>query len=144
MDKKSSIPDEKLCELMEIVEKRYGKVPYIIEKMKNNPKLLESKINYDEAVVDNYKHIDPKTAELISVAVVSALGCEHCIEFHIEAAKKMGISEEQIMTAVLIAGSLSNSAVLSKSTRALQKVNNMLKYDENSLDCPECNISGIK
>ncbi|MBA2862828.1 carboxymuconolactone decarboxylase family protein [Methanococcus maripaludis] len=144
MDENESFSDEKLSELMEIVKKRYGKIPYIIEKMKNNLKLLESKINYDEAVVDDYKHIDPKTAELISIAVVSALGCDHCIEFHIEAAKKMGITEEQIMTAVLIAGSLSNAAVLSKSTRAIQKVNNTLKYNENSISCPECNISGIK
>ncbi|MBP2143963.1 AhpD family alkylhydroperoxidase [Methanococcus voltae] len=117
------LTEKDMDKIEEVVKKRYGKVPYIIERMAENPKLLVSKVNYDEAVVDDYKHLDAKTVELISIAVVAALGCEHCIDFHIDAGKKMGITDEQIMTAVMVAGSLANSAVLSKATRSMQKIN---------------------
>jgi len=42
MNEKSSISDEKLCGLMEIVEKRYGKVPYIIESTMTKPLLMNT------------------------------------------------------------------------------------------------------
>ncbi|MHC1596890.1 MAG: carboxymuconolactone decarboxylase family protein, partial [Methermicoccaceae archaeon] len=63
-------------ELLEQVKDRYGEVPYIMEKMREeNPKLLASKVLYDVAMMDGFKHIDPETVELISIAVASAIRC---------------------------------------------------------------------
>jgi len=124
--------------LLEQIRKRYGEVPYILTRMRGNPKLLLSKILYDTAVLDGFNHIDARTVELISIAVASALKCRPCIDLHVRAAKRMGISDEAIMASMLIAASLSNAAVLAEATRSLARVTE----DEppQSRGCPECRI----
>ncbi|HIH69290.1 MAG TPA: carboxymuconolactone decarboxylase family protein [Methermicoccus shengliensis] len=130
--------EDEVEEMLEQIKQRYGEVPYILTRMRNNPKLLLSKILYDAAVLDGFNHIDAKTVELISIAVASALKCRACIDLHVRAAKRMGISDEAIMTSMLIAASLSNAAVLSEATRSLADATD----DEASQSggCPECRI----
>jgi len=131
--------EDEVEEMLEQIKQRYGEVPYILTRMRNNPKLLLSKILYDTAVLDGFNHIDAKTVELISIAVASVLKCRACIDLHVRAAKRMGISDEAIMTSMLIAASLSNAAVLSEATRSLADATD----DEapQSKGCPECRIS---
>jgi len=44
--------------------------------------------------------LDPKTKELIGLAVAAQIPCEYCIIFHTEAARGMGATDEQIREAV--------------------------------------------
>ncbi|MHC1570976.1 MAG: carboxymuconolactone decarboxylase family protein [Methermicoccaceae archaeon] len=126
-------------ELLEQVKDRYGEVPYIMEKMREeNPKLLASKVLYDVAMMDGFKHIDPETVELISIAVASAIRCRACIDLHVRVAKRMGIPDEAIMTSMLIAASLSNAAVLADATRSLDAAQR--EEDEKEGGCAECRI----
>ncbi len=112
-------PEEAAEELLKEVEKAYGEVPYILNFMKQSPELLVTKVLYDNAIIREFKRLDPKTIELISIGVSAALRCEHCLKLHIRVAQRLGVTREEIFDAILIAGSLSNAAVLAEGTRAM-------------------------
>ena len=112
-------PEEATEELLESVEKYYGEIPYILQFMKETPELLVPKILYDSAIIREFKRLDPKTVELISIGVSAAIRCDHCLRMHIRVAEKLGLSKEEIFDAILIAGTLSNATVLAYATRAL-------------------------
>jgi AhpD family alkylhydroperoxidase len=112
-------PDEAAEELLKEVEKAYGEVPYILNFMKQSPELLVAKILYDNEIIREFKRLDAKTIELISIGVSAALRCKHCLKLHIRVAQRLGATKEEIFDAILIAGSLSNAAVLAEGTRAL-------------------------
>ena len=112
-------PEEAAEELLKEVEKAYGEVPYILNFMKRTPELLVTKILYDNAIIREFKRLDAKTIELISIGVSAALKCPHCLKMHIRVAQRLGVTKEEIFDAILIAGSLSNAAVLAEGTRAM-------------------------
>ncbi|HDN65729.1 MAG TPA: carboxymuconolactone decarboxylase family protein [Methanosarcinales archaeon] len=112
-------PEEATEELLESVEKYYGEIPYILQFMKETPELLVPKILYDSAIIREFKRLDPKTVELISIGVSAAIRCDHCLRVHVRIAEKLGLSKEEIFDAILIAGTLSNATVLAYATRVL-------------------------
>ena len=112
-------PEEATEELLESVEKYYGEIPYILQFMKETPELLVPKILYDSAIIREFKRLDPKTVELISIGVSAAIRCDHCLRVHVRIAEKLGLSREEIFDAILIAGTLSNATVLAYATRVL-------------------------
>jgi AhpD family alkylhydroperoxidase len=130
-------PDEATEELLKEVEKAYGEVPYILDFMKQSPELLVTKVLYDNAIIREFKRLDQKTIELISIAVSAALRCDHCLKMHIRVAQRVGVTKEEIFDAILIAGSLSNSAVLAEGTRAMDSEKIKLS------DKTECKVCGI-
>ncbi|MCZ7398223.1 MAG: carboxymuconolactone decarboxylase family protein [Candidatus Methanoperedens sp.] len=130
-------PDEAAEELLKEVEKVYGEVPYILNFMKQSPELLVAKVIYENAIVREFKRLDAKTVELISIGVAAALRCEHCLKLHIRVAQRLGITKEEIFDAILIAGSLSNAAVLAEGTRAVDA------EKLNLSDKETCKVCGI-
>jgi AhpD family alkylhydroperoxidase len=128
-------PDEAAEELLKEVEKVYGEVPYILNFMRNSPELLVSKVIYENAIVREFKRLDAKTIELISIGVAASLRCEHCLKLHIRVAQRLGVTKEEIFDAILIAGSLSNAAVLAEGTRAMDTEKLELK--------DKCEVCGI-
>ena len=64
-------------------------------------------------------HLDPKTRELIAVAVSITLRCDGCITVHTAAAKKLGASKEEIAEALGVGISVNAGAALVYSTRTL-------------------------
>jgi len=128
-------PEEAAEELLKEVEKAYGEVPYILNFMKQTPELLVAKVLYENAIVREFKRLDAKTIELISIGVSAALRCEHCLKLHIRVAQRLGATKEEIFDAILIAGSLSNAAVLAEGTRAMDSEKIGLK--------DECGVCGM-
>jgi AhpD family alkylhydroperoxidase len=112
-------PEEAADELLKEVEKVYGEIPYILNFMKKSPEMLVAKILYDNEIIRKFKRLDAKTIELISIGVSAALKCEHCLKLHIRIAQRLGATKEEIFDAILIAGTLSNAAVLAEGTRAM-------------------------
>ncbi|MFH0904389.1 MAG: carboxymuconolactone decarboxylase family protein [Methanobacteriota archaeon] len=112
-------PEDAAEELLKEVEKAYGEVPYILNFMKQKPELLVTKILYDNSIIREFKRLDAKTIELISIGVSATLKCPHCLKMHIRVAKRIGVTKEEIFDAILIAGTLSNAAVLAEGTRAM-------------------------
>lgn len=50
--------------------------------------------------------LDPKTQELIGLAVAAQIPCEYCVYAHLKGARQAGASEEELREAVLIAGAV--------------------------------------
>lgn len=64
-------------------------------------------------------HLDPKTRELISLAVAISLRCDGCITVHSAEARKHGASREEIAEALGVAISVNAGAALVYSARTL-------------------------
>ncbi len=112
-------PEDAAEELLKEVEKAYGEIPYILNYMRQKPELLVTKILYDNSITREFKRLDAKTIELISIGVSAALKCPHCLKMHIRVAQRLGVTKDEIFDAILIAGTLSNAAVLAEGTRAM-------------------------
>ncbi len=130
-------PEDAAEELLKEVEKAYGEVPYILNFMKQSPELLVAKILYDNSITREFKRLDAKTIELISIGVSAALKCPHCLKLHIRVAQRLGVTKEDIFDAILIAGSLSNAAVLAEGTRAIDA-------EKQNEECGVCGIPAEK
>lgn len=132
-------PEDAVDEFLGDVKERYGEIPYIMNFMKDMPELLIPKVLYDNSIMREFKRMDPKTVELISIGVSSALRCDHCLKMHIRIANRLGITKEEIFDAILIGGTLSNASVLAEGTRALDSE---LSCEENTGEiCDVCNLS---
>jgi AhpD family alkylhydroperoxidase len=62
-------------------------------------------------------HLDAKTRELIALAVAVSLRCDGCIAVHTEAARRLGVTQEEIAEALGVAISVNAGAALVYSTR---------------------------
>lgn len=98
------------------IEEEFGTSPLIYQKLEDNPQALIAHLLYKNAVT-SAGALPPKTVELISLAVGAALRCDHCTMYHMQVAKKMGVTNEEILEAVLVAGLLANSSVLANAYR---------------------------
>ncbi|MDP5799754.1 carboxymuconolactone decarboxylase family protein [Pseudomonas aeruginosa] len=68
---------------------------------------------------DKTNHLDAKTRELISLAVAVTTRCDGCIAFHVEAAKKAGVTVEEVGEALGVAINLNAGVALVYSTHVL-------------------------
>jgi len=66
--------------------------------------------------------LDPKTAELIAIAVAVTLRCDGCIAVHTNAALKHGATREDIADALGVAVALNAGAAMVYSARTLDAV----------------------
>ena len=53
------------------------------------------------------KILDPKTKELIAIAVSAANGCEYCVAAHSASARQAGVTDEEITAAIEVAAMMS-------------------------------------
>jgi AhpD family alkylhydroperoxidase len=63
--------------------------------------------------------LDPKTRELIALAVAVSLRCDGCITVHAAEAKKLGVTKEELAEALGVATSINAGAALVFSTRTI-------------------------
>lgn len=69
--------------------------------------------------------LDPKTRELIALAVAVTTRCDGCISVHIEAAKKHGATREEILEALGVAVGINTGTALIFSARAMDAFDNI-------------------
>ena len=55
-------------------------------------------------LADEDAALDPKTRELIALAVAAQIPCDYCVEAHGGNARDLGASEEELREAVAVAG----------------------------------------
>ena len=101
---------------VEAIRKDYGRAPLIFERMAEKPEILISHLMYKNSVLKSGS-LEPKVVELISLAVSAALRCNHCTDYHVQAALRKGASPEQILEAIMVAGLTSQSTVLADAYR---------------------------
>ncbi|GAB4311385.1 MAG: hypothetical protein Kow0059_01400 [Candidatus Sumerlaeia bacterium] len=57
-------------------------------------------------------HLDPKTKELIMIAVMHAKGCPWCIDTHVRKARRLGATAEEIAEAAATAALIMSGSTL--------------------------------
>ena len=110
MYKKSG--DDKAVKIQENWEKKVGFVPEVFQAMGHNGEFLEKILQLAEV---SGKGLDPKTKELIIIAVSAANGCDYCLSAHRAAAKGQGVTDEEITAALEVAASISAFNTFNKS-----------------------------
>lgn len=123
-------PEKSAEDMINGIEEAYGEIPYIFHFMKDHPELLITKILHSNAILRS-SSLDPKIVELISVAVSAAMRCNHCLKLHIRVASNLGVSDDEIAAAIMLAGNLVNASVLATATRNL---------DEEAGICRSCQM----
>ena len=96
--------DNKAREIQNAVEKKFGKLPEVFQAMGRNGDFLEAVLQVSEAAGNN---LDPKTKELIIIAVSAVNGCTYCLDAHRSAALMQGVTDEEISGAIEVASAIS-------------------------------------
>ena len=66
--------------------------------------------------------LDARTKQLIAVAVAHVTQCPWCIESHVKAARREGVSGPQIMEAIWVAAEMRAGAAFAHSIKALDLI----------------------
>ena len=76
--------------------------------------ILKSSATYFKAQMGLYKEgvISEKQAHLVAIGTSAAVKCQYCIPYHIAELKRLGASEDEIKTAVLIAADIMKMSTL--------------------------------
>ena len=104
--------DEKAQTIQNAIEKKFGRIPEVFQAMGRNGDFLEAVLNAADAAG---KGLDPKTKELIIIAVSAANGCVYCLDAHRSAALQLGVTDEEITAALEVAASISLFNTFNKS-----------------------------
>ena len=84
-----------------------------------------SRLSHDLDSKPENPTLDPKTRELIALAVAVTTRCDGCISVHIEAAKKHGATREEILEALSVAVGINTGTALIFSARAMDAFDNI-------------------
>ncbi|WP_027185482.1 carboxymuconolactone decarboxylase family protein [Desulfovibrio inopinatus] len=91
---------------------------------KGNPKLMQGLGTLDEAAQAKGA-LDPKTRELIALAVASTTRCDTCIAVHVSKAVEFGATRDELMEALSMAVALNAGAAFVYSSHALEAFDQM-------------------
>lgn len=100
------------------IKKRIGSIAKI------NPDVVKGYAAISNAKTAN-PILDPKTRELIALAVAITNRCDGCIVVHVEAAKKHGATQEEVMEALGIAVAVNAGTALIFSARTMEAYENI-------------------
>ena len=107
-------------ELLDNIRERYGEEPLVARVLRARPELYVPMALKSSAVIRD-SPLGPKVAELLAVSAAAAMLCEPCLLIHIKQALRAGASEDEVLSATLIAGSIAESSVQAYAFRALGK-----------------------
>lgn len=96
--------DAKAVQIQEGIAKKFGFLPEVFQVMGRNGDFLNAMLDLNEAAG---KGLDPKTKELIAIAVSAVNGCEYCMSAHKATAKAVGVTEEEITAALEVVALMS-------------------------------------
>lgn len=65
-------------------------------------------------------HLPVKTKELLGLVASAVLRCDDCIQYHLEAAMKNGVSKEEMMETMSIANLVGGTIVIPHLRKALE------------------------
>jgi len=96
--------DAKAVQMQSGIEKKFGFLPEVFQAMGRNGDFLDTMLKLDAAAG---KGLDPKTKELIAIAVSAVNGCEYCVSAHRAMALAAGVTDEEITAAIEVAAQMS-------------------------------------
>lgn len=103
-------------EIMEKINSYFGFVPKIFQVLSENPPALKAYFDKAEVMmVDDT--LPPLIKEFVSIGAAAALGSPHCLNTHLEVAREFGATNEQLLLAITLGASITETTALSKSLR---------------------------
>ena len=128
------LEDDSLTEaIAEMVENERGGLGFLLNTLKRRPRTFNPHVFKGMSLLGQPATLDVKTAELVAVGAAAALMCEHCLEAHINRAVAEGATFEEILDAILIAGSIAESSTLAVALRKFKQLeakhNNTMKEE---------------
>ena len=101
-------------QVMQMMQERFGEIPEAIQKAYEvDPALVvEQAASSRLSVMSDKNALDPKTTALVFLAAALAMGNEECIEVNSSGLKKMGASDEEILSVVRIVRHAAASGVV--------------------------------
>jgi 4-carboxymuconolactone decarboxylase len=112
--------DGEMDTILERIASYYGFVPRIYQELRRHPEAFRAFFYKNEQLATD-RALPGLTKELIAIGAAAALGSEHCLDTHVEGAKRLGALEDQIFLAILLGASIAETTALSKSLRAWQR-----------------------
>jgi AhpD family alkylhydroperoxidase len=103
-------------EILGKINSYFGFVPKIFQVLSENPPAL--KVYFDKVevmMVD--ESLPPLTKEFVSIGAAAALGSPHCLNTHLEVAREFGATNEQLLLAIILGASITETTALSQSLR---------------------------
>ncbi|HOI40918.1 MAG TPA: carboxymuconolactone decarboxylase family protein [Methanobacterium sp.] len=94
----------------------FGFVPKIFEVLSENPPALKAFFDKAEFMMAD-DSLPPLTKEFVSIGAAAALGSPHCLSTHLEVAREFGATDKQLLLAIIIGASITETTALSKSLR---------------------------
>ncbi|MBI1878541.1 MAG: carboxymuconolactone decarboxylase family protein [Chloroflexi bacterium] len=117
------LKDDSLTEaIIEMVESERGGLGFLLNTLKRRPRTFNPYVLKGMSLLKQPATLDVKTAELIAVGAAAALMCEHCLEAHIDRAVAEGATFEEVLDAILIAGSIAESSTLAVALRKFKQL----------------------
>ncbi|MFP4171130.1 MAG: carboxymuconolactone decarboxylase family protein [Methanomassiliicoccales archaeon] len=84
------------------IEEVMGKVPLVTETLAGREDLFLPYTDLNQSVFYRPKHLDRKTVELAAISSAASLGSEHCLDVHIEQARALGATRDEVMEAMMV------------------------------------------
>lgn len=109
-------PEINVEEIMEKINCYFGFVPKIFQVLKDNPPALKAYFDKAEVLMVD-ESLTPLIKEFVYIGAAAALGSPHCLHTHLEVAREFGASDEQLLLAITIGASITETTALSKSLR---------------------------
>jgi AhpD family alkylhydroperoxidase len=98
-----SEPKGKTKQMFSALTEKLGCVPKVYALMGRNPAFMEAMMACSQAAG---KGLDPKTKELICIAVSAANNCQYCIDAHMAIAEGVGVTRDEAFAAVEVAAAM--------------------------------------
>ena len=98
----------------------FGKLPFIMNTLSEKKEQFIFN-GLGDLYTGRPESLDPKTAEIATIAAAAACGADKCLGFHIEAALKSGISRDQILDTILIGAMINRTRCLATSLRVFEE-----------------------
>lgn len=84
------------------------------------PTEAQAFLAYDHAAKREGGHLEPRVRELVSLAVALTTQCGYCLDVHTQAAKRLGVTREELAEVVFIAAAVRAGASVGHGLLALR------------------------
>ena len=117
-------------EIMGKIKGYFGFVPKIFQVLLDNPPALKAFFDKIEVIMVD-EALPPLTKEFVSIGAAAAMGSPHCLRTHLEVAGEFGATPEQLLLAILLGTTITETTALSKSLRVYEEFTRGKDEDEN-------------
>ena len=98
----------------------FGLVPFIFTSISERQKPFVFN-GLGDLYTSRPESLDPKTAEIATIAAAAACGADKCLGVHIKSALRAGVTRDQILDTILIGAMINRTRSLATSLRVFEE-----------------------